>query len=104
MFNSTVAWDVTNGSTPFLTPLEKKYNPAIEKNKLTIVSLKSADIESITEKSKQKTGWTSADFESKLTQPQKDNTVLFDLLPAHRAHKLDLLLAGLYPWLQIPPP
>ena len=79
MFNSTVAWDVTNGSTPFLTPLEKKYNPAIEKNKLTIVSLKSADIESITEKSKQKTGWSSADFESKLTQPQKDNTVLFDL-------------------------
>ena len=51
-FNSTVAWDVTNGSTPFLTPLEKKYNPAIEKNKLTIVSLKSADIESITEKMK----------------------------------------------------
>ena len=46
MFNSTVAWDVTNGSTPFLTPLEKKYIPAIEKNKLTIVLFKSSDIES----------------------------------------------------------
>ena len=55
-FNSTVAWDVTNGSTPFLTPPEKKYTPAIEKNKLTIVSLKSADIESITEKNEKPVG------------------------------------------------
>ena len=47
MHSAYKAWDVNNGSTPFLTPLEKNYTPAIEKNQLTIVSLKCYDLANV---------------------------------------------------------